>query len=154
MARYSAVIRKVPPDLVLAAVDLWLGATFVVQSKERMPRNGVYLIATDLMSMRVWGALFAIVGAAVLYMSYLHHRRAGWVEMGMARTAIAWIQIGGPALFVAWATMAFISALVSEKASFSVAALYAFLAYRHTFAPDLPDAGNRTDSGAPWQRMN
>ena len=144
----TKVVRRVPPDGALAALDAWMGGVYLFQSNARMPNTGIYLIARDLMSMRLWGIFFLALGVAVWYAAYIHHGFKVGARAQLGRTAVAWIQIAGPALYVAWSVMALISALISDKASFTAFAIYAFLAYRHTLAPDLVNTGR----GAIWYR--
>lgn len=148
--RYVAVVRKVPPDFALALVDVWIGTAFVLQDEARTAHVGIYDIALRLIpSMHVWGAMFLIIGLSLLYVVWHDHHHQERRDAGLVGSAISWVQIGGPALYAAWAVMALISAAFNNHASFAASGIYAFLAFRHSFAPAEP-ASDRDDAGTPW----
>lgn len=150
--RYTTIVRRVPPDFVLAGVDLWLGLSYGLQDEHRVRAAGIYLIAQRLMSLHVWGMLFIWVGLSILYVLWRDHRVGQRSDVGANAGAISMVRIGGPALFAAWAVMALLSALTSSQASFASFGLFAFMAYRHSFAPAEPDPDGR-DAGALWRGM-
>lgn len=136
---YVMTVRRYPPDLWLAAMDIAIGLLHLLSSGKRTGARG-FATAKDLghyvapwvdNPMRVWGVAFLTLGLLLLWavLALQHGKRV---------FAIAWVRIFGPALFVMWAGMYALSAHNDERASWIGVPPYLYLAWRHYYAPASP----------------
>lgn len=125
MERYG-VMTRLPPDLMLAAMDSTIGLIWIISSPSRSS-SAALQIARELLPIRVWGIYFLLVGlllfASVLVARFDWHRGLVWIRMSW------WL---GPALFFMWAIMFAISGVVDAHAAFTGVPIYLYLSYRHT----------------------
>lgn len=134
--QYVSNVRRYPPDLPLAGMDVTIGLIHVLSSPPRMTSPAFAYakrIADPLPGdpMTVWGVAFLLVGALLGWAIRTQHR-------GRTSRAVAAVRTFGPALFVMWAVMYLLSALDDNRASFLGVPPYLYLAYRHHYAPASP----------------
>lgn len=126
--RYEAQALRIPPDVPLALMDLAIGLIYALgpTSRESSPafQTAKAMLAWTGAPMRVWGALFVLVGLLVVYA--VHHP---------TRPVVTLLRIAGPSLFVMWALMLGLSAVANPRAALAGIPSYIYLAYRHSIAP-------------------
>lgn len=134
--QYVSNVRRYPPDLPLAGMDIAIGLLHLFSSPSRMtsPAFAVAKQVADPLPgqpMTFWGIAYLLLGAALGWALFRQHN-------GRTSRAVAAVRTFGPALFVMWALMYAMSGLHDVRASFLGVPPYLYLAYRHHFAPASP----------------
>lgn len=129
--QYVSNVRRYPPDMPLAGMDIAIGLLHLLQRPSRSSSPS-FAVARGVAPLWVWGTLYLILGLALL-IAILGSRTP---VLRLHCTTL--VRILGPALFVMWALMYAMSAVNDDRASYLGVAPYLYLAYRHHFAPALP----------------
>lgn len=130
LAEVKTVLAHRPSDIFVVAVDVWIGIALLVSSPRR-ESSPAYAVAKEVMSIRIWGIPFLILGviaAAALWCRRTHRFQAFSFLADMSRTI-------GPALYAFWSITFLIAALTESSASFVAVGAYLYLAYRHSRCP-------------------
>lgn len=126
---YVMRVRRYPPDLPLACMDVAIGTIHILSHPARASSPALD-VARALAPLWVWGWAYVFLGVALgVALQAVHHGRTTLV--GLVRTL-------GPALFMMWSLMYLLSGLHSIRASFLGVPAYLYLAYRHYVAPARP----------------
>lgn len=150
---YHVIVRFLPPDIMLAFTDVWIGISLMMQSPQRTS-SPIYNVVKEIAPMRSWGALFALIGMALALVVESDHRLGYRSQRGIVNAASNLVRIGGSGIFGAWSMLFFLSAIISSAATFTSFGIFAFLAYRHAIAPILPDHNNVGDRGERWSNSS
>lgn len=125
--QYVSNVRRYPPDLPLAAMDVSIGLLHILSSPSRTVSPAL-ATAKVLAPLWCWGLAYLAVGALLGWAVWRQHE-------GRTSRAIGAVRTFGPALFTMWAVMYLLSALHDTRASFLGVPPYLYLAYRHHYAP-------------------
>lgn len=134
--QYVSNVRRYPPDLPLAAMDVAIGLLHVLSPPSRQT-SPAFAVAKSLLDplpgrpLVAWGLTYIALGALLGWALYRQHEGLGSRAIGAVRTF-------GPALFVMWAVMYALSGWHDARVSFLGVPPYLYLAYRHHFAPAAP----------------
>lgn len=136
---YVMRVRRFPPDLWLAAMDVAIGLIHLLSAPSRssapafaVARSLAHYVAPWLANpMQLWGVVFIALGIALAAAVLRLHRG------GSRSAATWWVQSLGPALFMMWALM-YLLAGRDDRASLLGIPPYLYLAWRHYYAPAAP----------------
>lgn len=123
VSEYMTNVRRYPRDLALALVSITIGVMHVLSDPARVS-SPAFRYARELAPMWVHGIAFVAIGVLLLVALHRGHARLVWA-----------VRTLGPALYVLWAGLWLLAALVDDRASYIGVPTYLYLAYRHYYAP-------------------
>lgn len=118
-------VQRIPPDLPLALMDLAMGGIYLLAGPGRTS-SPTFALAKAIMPIRAWGAIVTLVGLLLL-ITLLTSMCRRWLTLG--------IRVVGPATFAMWSLVQLFNAIQTPSAAIAGVPIYAYLAFRHTFAP-------------------